>query len=178
MIATKPKKAPAKSSKRATSTKSPAKTTKQSSTKSASIFFRSLYEYKSIAELDTIPKQLRGLYMLFMGDGAHMNLVYVGMSEKGMLGRLKKHAKERAGKWTHCSVYEVWDNIHGAQIRELEALFQHALKKDAQAIVLNRQVRSSIWGRLKKDTAARNSALSKTQPVAKSGPRPKPRPRA
>lgn len=171
MIPTKSKKAPAKTASQPTKKK-------QSSTKSASIFFKSLYEYVPSAELKSVvPVGVRGLYMLFMADGKHMNLVYVGMTGNGARGRVEKHIKTKKG-WSHCSVYEVWDNISVDQIWELEALFRHALKRDSQAIGLNKQRRSAMWGKVKEDTKDRNSGLSKTQAVATSGPRPKRRTRA
>ena len=41
--------------------------------------------------------------------------------------------------WTHCSVYEVWDNITQEQVEELEGLFRHIYRKDIAANQLNAQ---------------------------------------
>lgn len=39
--------------------------------------------------------------------------------------------------WSHFSVFEVWDNIRNEEIAELEGLFRHIYKRDAQANRLN-----------------------------------------
>lgn len=102
-------------------------------------------EYKPQEELGDLPKGLRGIYVLYQSrkrNGTQKyNVVYVGMtwagSKRGMLRRLRSHRKKKAGLWTHFSVYEVWDNIRDDEIRELEGLFRHIYRKDAQANRLN-----------------------------------------
>lgn len=101
-------------------------------------------EYKSQAELASLPRGLRGLYVLYRstkrGGQQKYNVVYVGMTsggERGMLRRLRSHRKKKEGLWTHFSVFEVWPNIRDEEIRELEGLFRHIYRKDAQANSLN-----------------------------------------
>ncbi|MFN2397726.1 MAG: hypothetical protein ABR543_03625 [Gemmatimonadaceae bacterium] len=71
------------------------------------------------------------------------NVVYVGMAGIGRRGgivvRLRKHSRKKKDLWTHCSVFEVWDNIREEEIRELEGLFRHIYGRDSQASGLNRQ---------------------------------------
>ena len=57
----------------------------------------------------------------------------------GIKGRLLKHLSSKADLWTHFSVFEVWDNITGEQIQELEGLFRHMYRRDATANSLNKQ---------------------------------------
>jgi hypothetical protein len=54
-------------------------------------------------------------------------------------GRLQRHKKSKSKKWTHFSVYEVWDNISKEQVEELEGLFRHIYRKDSAANSLNAQ---------------------------------------
>lgn len=49
------------------------------------------------------------------------------------------HKKYKAGLWTHCSVFEVWDNIRDEEIIELEGLFRHIYRYDTKANSLNVQ---------------------------------------
>lgn len=58
-------------------------------------------------------------------------------TKRGMLRRLRSHRQNKAGLWTHFSVYKVWDNIRDYEIRELGGLFQHIDKKDAEPNRLN-----------------------------------------
>ena len=80
------------------------------------------------------------------------------MTGGGAKGRLGTHAGSKSGLWSHCSVFEVWDNIGRDDIAELEALFRHALRRDANASGLNVQKGSSIFRRLKRETAQRSAA--------------------
>ena len=46
----------------------------------------------------------------------HYDVVYVGMAAKGGIRpRLRSHKRKKEGLWTHCSVFEVWDNISVAE---------------------------------------------------------------
>jgi hypothetical protein len=99
---------------------------------------------------------MRGIYALYQQDDAgFLNLAYVGMTGGGTKGRLGSYAETKSGLWSHCSVFEVWDNIGRDQIVELEALFRHALRRDSNASALNIQKGSAIFRRLKKETSAR-----------------------
>ena len=57
----------------------------------------------------------------------------------GIRGRLKIHRRNKAGLWTHCSIFEVWNNVRDDEIIELEGLFRHIYKKDSRANKLNKQ---------------------------------------
>lgn len=102
--------------------------------------FKNHLEYVPIARIkQDIPKSIRGLYVLYHSPHGSdvFNVVYIGMArgEKvaGIKGRLVRHAKQKIGSWTHCSVFEVWDNITKSQVEELEALFRYVYAKDENA---------------------------------------------
>ena len=99
---------------------------------------------------------MRGIYVLYhQGEGKAMNVVYVGMArgeESGAKGRLSKHKKEKSDLWTHCSVFEVWDNIFPEQVEELEGLFRHLYRRDENANKLNKQKAYAPLTKLSKAT--------------------------
>ena len=129
------------------------------SRKSTSLFFKSFYEYVPAAHIQTLPKAIRGIYALYQQDETgKLNLAYVGMTGRGAKGRLGTHAETKFGQWSHCSLLEVWDNVTREQIEELEALFRHTLRRDANANSLNIQKGSAVFHRLKRETEARNAA--------------------
>lgn len=71
-----------------------------------------------------------------------MDVVYVGMArgeDSGMKGRLMTHRRNKEDLWTHFSVFHVWDNISTQEVEELEGLFRHIYRYDAQANQLNAQ---------------------------------------
>ena len=71
-----------------------------------------------------------------------MSVVYIGLARgerTGVKGRLKGHIRSKAARWTHFSVFEVWDNITKEQVEELEGLFRHIYARDPQANKLNIQ---------------------------------------
>lgn len=129
--------------------------------------FKRCFEFVPREKIDTIPALVRGIYVLFKeepssGRRAHMNVVYVGMArgeKSGAKGRLKKHRSQKADLWTHCSVFEVWDNIPAKQVEELEGLFRHLYRRDAVANCLNKQKAYAPLSKLTKATksAARNT---------------------
>ena len=87
--------------------------------KSTSLFFKSFYEYVPLTEVADLPKGMRGIYALYQEDGVSKNLMYVGMTAGGAKGRLGRHSGgKKTGLWSHCSVFEVWDNITEEQIDE------------------------------------------------------------
>jgi hypothetical protein len=101
-------------------------------------------EYISLDEINLIPMGLRGIYVLynFRPKFKTYDVVYVGMTmggKGGIRGRLKSHRRRKVGLWTHCSIFEVWDNIRDDEIGELEGLFRHIYKKDSRANKLNKQ---------------------------------------
>lgn len=127
--------------------------------KSTSLLFKSFYEYVRAEDIQSLPRAIRGIYALYQQDeNGKLNLAYVGMTSSGAKGRLGKHAESKFGRWSHCSVLEVWDNVTREQIQELEALFRHTLRRDANASSLNVQKGSVVFHRLKRETEARNAA--------------------
>lgn len=138
---------------------SPSKGKRTSDRKSTSLFFKSFYEFVPASQMSGLPSGMRGLYALYQEDKAgKLNLAYVGMTGNGAKGRLGKHTESKAGSWSHCSVFEVWDNITQSQIEELEALFRHSLRKDATASALNIQKGSAMFRRLRDETIKRSTA--------------------
>ena len=120
-------------------------------------------EYLPVEEILRFPRGIRGIYVLYKHRPRidKYDVVYVGMTNtgggSGVRGRLRGHKKHKAGLWTHCSVFEVWDNIRDEEIVELEGLFRHIYRYDAKANILNvqrgfkklRKVRDGIiedWG--------------------------------
>ena len=67
-------------------------------------------------------------------------MVYVGMAQRGGIrGRLRSHLRSKKDLWSHCSVFEVWDNIRDDEVAELEGLFRHLYRHDSAASALNKQ---------------------------------------
>jgi hypothetical protein len=89
-----------------------------------------------------VPRGLRGIYVLYRHrkkKGSY-DVVYVGMAggKAGIRGRLRRHVKNKAGLWTHFSIFEVWDNVSEEEIRELEGLFRQIYRLDQRANSLNK----------------------------------------
>ncbi len=101
-------------------------------------------EYILLDDINLIPRGLRGIYVLYNRRPKlkTYDVVYVGMTlggKGGLRGRLKGHRKKKVGLWTHCSIFEVWDNIRNDEIVELEGLFRHIYRYDSRANKLNKQ---------------------------------------
>jgi len=101
-------------------------------------------EYIRIDEINKMPKGIRGIYVLykFRSRLKKYDVVYVGMNKSGKGGirkRLKTHRRLKKGLWTHCSIFQVWDNISDEEILELEGLFRHIYRSDSRANKLNKQ---------------------------------------
>jgi len=96
-------------------------------------------------KIKQFPRGLRGIYVLYEHDPKRdkFNVRYVGMASAGrkggIRGRLVSHYKKRGSLWTHFSIFEVWDNIRDEEVTELEGLFRHIYKRDAQTNRLNVQ---------------------------------------
>jgi bisphosphoglycerate-independent phosphoglycerate mutase (AlkP superfamily) len=101
--------------------------------------FKSVKEFIPTKDLVKIPKNIRGIYVLFDNMGKKYKVVYVGMSEKSVKGRIAEHArsKSKIGQWDHFSVFEVHDNISNEEIRELESLILFIYRKDPHTNRLN-----------------------------------------
>jgi hypothetical protein len=108
-------------------------------------------EYCDINEITHIPRNTRGIYVLYKksrkpSQGGRekwkdkYDVVYIGMArgaKSGVHGRLASHRRLKKGEWTHFSVFEVWDNIREDEVVELEGLFRHIYRKDTRANPLN-----------------------------------------
>jgi hypothetical protein len=109
-------------------------------------FFKRSKEFLNIDQVDEVPKKLRGIYVLYNVQPGQKrrkvyDLRYIGMSATGIGSRLRSHKKSRRkkDKWTHFSIFEVWDNVTRAEITELEGLARHLYRYDSTASTLNIQ---------------------------------------
>jgi hypothetical protein len=112
--------------------------------------FKRRQEFLPVESVDELPRGMRGVYVLYKYRPKirRFDVVYVGMAaEGGMRPRLRSHKKRKDGLWTHCSVFEVWENITPAEVKELEGIFRHIYRRDARASRLNVQ---RSFGRMKK----------------------------
>ena len=113
-------------------------------------------EYRHIDELKIVPKNLRGIYVLYQKQEKNYNLVYIGMSGKDSKGRIKarliKHKKNKIKKWTHFSYFEVWDNISNQEIKELEGLFRQLYRFDSRANTFNKQQTHKPLSKVRRET--------------------------
>jgi len=102
-------------------------------------------EYLPVDEVLRFPRGIRGIYVLYKYRPRldKYDVVYVGMTRAGDGGgvrrRLRSHLRIKAGLWSHCSVFEVWNNIRDDEIEELEGLFRHIYHHDSKANKLNIQ---------------------------------------
>jgi len=100
-------------------------------------------EYIELDDINLLPLGMRGIYVLYKDRprADKRDVVYVGMAvggRGGIRGRLKSHRRHKEGLWSHCSVFEVWDNIRDDEIIELEGLFRHIYRYDTRANKLNK----------------------------------------
>ena len=127
-------------------------------TQSLTYLFKRSFEFVPVDELNTLPKRVRGLYVLYRAEAEQkMEVVYVGMvrgDKAGTKGRLETHRRTKKDLWTHCSVFEVWDNITKEQVEELEGLFRHIYRRDSMANQLNKQKGYGPLFKLAKQTKA------------------------
>jgi len=92
-----------------------------------------------------VRRNTRGIYALLERLPKNKyKVVYVGKAvgtKRGIRGRLTKHShsKRKGKRWTHFSIYEVYENIDQEQVDELEGLFRHIYRKDPLANPLNLQ---------------------------------------
>ena len=96
-------------------------------------------EFLPQSEINQLPKGIRGIYVLFDGDAEQklFDVKYVGMSTTSVRGRLKRHRAKKWKLWTHCTVFQVWDNIRNEEITELEGILRHIYRRDQVANQLN-----------------------------------------
>ena len=141
---------------------------------STSLLFKAFHEFVTVEKLSSLPKEMRGIYALYQAEPPeyrnsdydskarppmYLNLVYVGMTDAGAKGRIGRHAGSKKEAWSHCSIFEVWDNITQEQIVELEALLRHMLRRDSAANSLNIQKGSGTFAALRKQTLAQAKLL-------------------
>src|SRR5689334_9011487 len=110
---------------------------------SALRLIRRRLEYVPLDDIQRLPPGLRGIYVLYRhvparrGTRQRYDVVYVGMAQTGGIrGRLRSHRRTKRDLWTHCSVFEVWDNIRDEEVAELEGLFRHLYRHDSAASAL------------------------------------------
>jgi hypothetical protein len=104
-------------------------------------------EYKPKEEVSSLPRRLRGIYVLYKQrrhrGKEKYDVLYVGMASAGrrggIRGRLNSHLKKKGDFWSHFSAFEVWDNIGTDEVAELEGLFRHLYRRDTKANSLNVQ---------------------------------------
>lgn len=120
---------------------------------------KSVLEYLPKEEWKTLPGGIRGFYVLYnhrrrRSSDDNFDVVYVGMAQNSIKNRLRGHANSLSkwGKWTHFSMFEVWDNISSKEIAELEGLFRHLYRWDSKANSLNVQRSYKPLGRLRRAT--------------------------
>jgi hypothetical protein len=104
--------------------------------------FKRRQEFVPVEAVDDFPRGMRGIYVLYKHRRRvrRFDVVYVGMAAKGGIRpRLRSHRAKKKDLWTHCSVFEVWDNITHAEVKELEGIFRHIYRKDSRAAQLNVQ---------------------------------------
>jgi hypothetical protein len=108
-----------------------------------------------------IPPVTRGVYVLYRAGSPTKGkpkkpiyeVAYIGVAgvareaTTGMGGRLKNHAKKKAG-WTHYSIFEVHDNVTGEEIRELEGLLLRIFRHDPRVELSNKQLGGKVLKRL------------------------------
>ena len=107
------------------------------------------HEWIAQSAIGALEPGIRGLYVLFRRrklrkrPKPNFNVVYVGLAGLGanssIRGRLKRHRRKKGELWTHCSVFEVHDNVTPDELRELEGLFRHIYRYDSKANRLNKQ---------------------------------------
>jgi len=93
-------------------------------------------------EIGKIPEGTRGIYALLQKQQKKAetgkdkyDVVYIGMSTTGIRKRLRSHAANpnKAGLWSHFSIYSVWPNITDQEVKELEGLFRSIYRRDSKA---------------------------------------------
>jgi len=103
-------------------------------------------EFVDKDDADQLPRGKRGIYVLYHrepGRRKRFTVLYVGMARagagRGLKRRILAHRKSprKKDRWTHFSVFEVWDNISDEEVVELEGLFRHIYRFDASASRLN-----------------------------------------
>lgn len=74
--------------------------------------FRHCAEFRPMDKVESIPDGTRGIYALLKKRGrkkqvtrtTKFDVVYIGMSRRGIRGRLRDHIAKKNGQWTHFSL--------------------------------------------------------------------------
>jgi hypothetical protein len=93
-------------------------------------------EFVPVARVNDLPRGMRGIYVLYVHRPRikRFDVVYVGMAATGGIRpRLRSHTAKKKDLWTHCSVFEVWENITPDEVKELEGILRHIYRKDSRA---------------------------------------------
>jgi hypothetical protein len=115
-----------------------------------------------------IPSVTRGFYVLYCagpkrGRRKTFDVTYIGVggvsenAKSGVGARIKNHAKNKEG-WTHCSFFEVHDNITREEILEIESLLLQIFKYDSRVKLANVQRGTKILRRLSRSSLWRLNA--------------------
>ena len=99
-------------------------------------------EYRPRSEINLVPAGTRGIYVLLKkkrGRERRFDVVYVGMTRRGIRARLSSHARAKTDLWDHFSLFEVFENIRDQEIEEFEGLLRHLFRRDERANRLNTQ---------------------------------------
>jgi len=99
-------------------------------------------EFVPVTHVNDLPRGMRGIYVLYKHRPRvrRFDVVYVGMAAKGGIRpRLRSHRSKKKDLWTHCSVFEVWENVTPAEVKELEGILRHIYRKDSRASRLSVQ---------------------------------------
>jgi hypothetical protein len=105
-----------------------------------------------------VPKYTRGIYVLYHqrrqlnGQRKRFDVVYVGLARKVIAGPLRSHLRSKGDMFTHLSFFEVWNNIGDAEIVELEGLFRHLYRFDANANKLPKAKAYKVLGNVRRRT--------------------------
>jgi hypothetical protein len=112
---------------------------------SALYFVKKCAQWQPKASYRLLPRGIRGIYALLKRKGRSnvYNVVYIGMAAQsgGIKSRLRRHVGSERKKWTHFSLFEVWENIREETVDELEGLFREIYRKGERANLFNRQRR-------------------------------------
>jgi len=107
-------------------------------------------EFRPRYQVDDLRPGLRGIYVLLEQTQKKTkrrtdkyDVVYIGMSNTNVRRRLRRHtkSKKKRKRWSHFSLYEVFDNLTGEDVAELEGLLRTVYRKDTRANRLNLQKR-------------------------------------
>ena len=126
-------------------------------------------EFRPQEELHNLRRLVRGIYVLYKyrEENKRYDVVYIGMAggekKAGIGGRLRAHARNKPGEWTHFSAFEVWDNIREEEIRELEGILRHIFRKDSHANKLGIQKSFKMLSKLRRETKKK---MERSKPTA------------